>query len=48
VLSGDEDHDVLLARDDERDAVDGGPGSDRATVDRGLDVLTSIFEAEAR
>jgi hypothetical protein len=48
VLSGAEDHDVLLARDDERDTVDGGPGSDRATVDRGRDVLTSIFKVEAR
>lgn len=47
-LSGEEDHDVLLAHDDERDTVDGGPGSDTATVDRGLDVLSSIFKAERR
>ncbi len=47
-LSGEEDHDVLLAHDDERDTVDGGPGSDTATVDRGLDVLSSIFEAQRR
>jgi hypothetical protein len=48
VLSGEEDHDVLLAFDQERDTVDGGPGSDTATVDRRLDVLASIFKAERR
>lgn len=46
VLSGGEDHDVLLARDGERDVVYGGPGSDQATVDRGLDILSSIFKVK--
>jgi len=36
--------DLLLARDRRAELVDGGPGRDRARVDRGLDRLRSIAE----
>lgn len=48
LLSGGADHDVLLSRDRDRDLVRGGPGRDRATVDRRLDVLSSIRRATGR
>jgi Tol biopolymer transport system component len=34
--------DVIHARDRRRDVVDGGPGRDRAQIDRGLDVVRGV------
>jgi Tol biopolymer transport system component len=34
--------DVIDARDNRRDFVDGGPGRDRAQIDRGLDVVRGV------
>jgi Ca2+-binding RTX toxin-like protein len=41
VLSGERGNDALLARDSTRDTVGGGPGRDRAEIDR-VDVRSSI------
>jgi hypothetical protein len=42
VLLGGPGRDTIYARDGTRDVVEGGPGSDRARVDRGLDRLRSV------
>lgn len=42
VLLGEAGGDVLVARDGARDTVNGGTGGDRASVDRGLDVVRRI------
>ena len=42
VLCGGAGNDVIYARNGHRDIVDGGPGRDRARVDRGLDVLRGV------
>jgi Tol biopolymer transport system component len=47
VLCGLAGDDVLLARDGVRDVVDGGPGRDRAVVDR-LDVVHSVESVSRR
>lgn len=41
-ISGGTGNDALLAKDAARDIVDGGSGWDRATIDRGLDNVTSV------
>ena len=42
VLKGRAGPDVIYANDGRRDRVNGGPGSDRAKVDRGLDSVRSV------
>ncbi|MGH3029981.1 MAG: calcium-binding protein [Gaiellaceae bacterium] len=44
VLRGNRGRDVLVARDGRPDVVHGGPGADRARVDRRLDTVRSIAE----
>jgi Ca2+-binding RTX toxin-like protein len=41
-LLGGVGNDVIFARDGRRDIVDGGPGRDRATLDRSLDVASRV------
>ena len=42
VLLGGAGNDTIQARDGARDTVDGGPGSDNATVDKKLDVVRGV------
>jgi Ca2+-binding RTX toxin-like protein len=42
VMLGEAGRDTLVARDGARDTVNGGAGRDRASVDRGLDVLRAV------
>ena len=42
VLLGEAGRDTFVARDRVRDTVNGGRGQDRASVDRGLDVLRAV------
>jgi Tol biopolymer transport system component len=41
-LFGSSGDDLILARDGEQDIVNGGPGRDRARIDRGLDTVSNI------
>ena len=41
-MSGAGGNDTLLARDNTKDHVNGGPGRDAATVDRRLDVVVNV------
>ena len=35
-------NDSIAARDGRRDVVDGGPGNDAGTIDRGVDAVSSL------
>lgn len=48
VLFGGDGNDRLLARDGFRDRVNGGPGNDRGSIDRGLDKVSRLESVRKR
>ena len=42
LLDGGAGNDVILARDGRQDTIRGGPGLDRAQVDRGVDRVSGV------